>query len=211
MPPAREHPHDAQPRAHVVDAAAALAEVGVADAHEAVLAGRDEHALQQAAGLLLALGALVQLRAGPGELVRQAVAQDLELAEIEHPRRRGAAAREGDIDARAREGRDERLLQCPLEVRDLGTQRPPSGGLVGGDEQTGRGCQLLLEHRDHADRLARLGVRASRLRCRRPPRRRSRAHLAPGRHTGGSPTCAGRPRNPGGPGRRDPPRSPARR
>src|SRR3954451_18593951 len=75
LPPPTQHADQAEPGAHVPDAAAALAEVGVGDLDEAVLARLEQHALEQAPALLLAVDADAQLLARVAKLGRQAVAQ----------------------------------------------------------------------------------------------------------------------------------------
>src|SRR3954454_1202295 len=84
MPPSAQHADQAEPRSHVPDAAAALSEVGVRDLHEAVPAGLEQHPLEQHPALLLAVDAHPELLARVRELRREAIAQLLELAELEH-------------------------------------------------------------------------------------------------------------------------------
>lgn len=86
MPPAREHPDDAEPRPHVVGAAAALAEVGLGDAHVAVAPGLEEHLLEQDALARLAVGPLADLGPHVGQPPGLGIAHPLELAEGQEPR-----------------------------------------------------------------------------------------------------------------------------
>src|SRR3954451_12162460 len=130
LPPPAQHADQAEPGAHVPHAAAALAEVGVGDAHEAVLARLEQHALEQPAIALLDVGARGELAAGLGEPVRQTVAQVFELGQREHPRARGAARSERDAQPRAWERADQRVLQFALETGHLAAQIAPGGALV---------------------------------------------------------------------------------
>lgn len=95
-------------------------------------AGIEQHALEQDAVALLAVDALGERAAGVAQLVREPVAQLLELAEGQQARS-GCEAdgrSERDVDAGAREGGYQRLLEIALQSRDLLAEVTPCGALV---------------------------------------------------------------------------------
>jgi hypothetical protein len=128
VPPAGEHPDQAQPRLDLVDAAAALAEVGRLQAHALVAVRLEEHPLELLAGAALGLATGVDDGAGLAQARRHAVAQPLELLEAEQAR--AALARHVDRDGGVREGGGQRVGQLGLQARDLPAQRASGGPFV---------------------------------------------------------------------------------
>jgi hypothetical protein len=97
--------------------AAGLPDVGVRDSDPLVALGLELHLLDQAAVLLLDVGAVVQRAAGLRQPLREVVAELLELAERQDPR--PAARADLPLEARAWIRRAEELRQLGLEPGDL--------------------------------------------------------------------------------------------
>lgn len=187
MPPAREHPDDAEPRPDVVGTAATLAEVGLRDAHIAVAAGLEEHLLEQDALARLAVGPLGDLRPHVGQPRGLRVAHPLELAEGQEPR----AAEPGPERAHLRllvTGTElgQRLREVALEPGDLPTQRLARRVLVDlGKEREDREIpdrrvdrvQLLQHRREGYSGFSRIARRQPSSTA--PPRRRWPARRGP--------------------------------
>src|SRR5206468_11595242 len=91
----------------------------------------EQHPLEQPPALLLAVDADAQVLAGLAELRRETVAQVFELAEAQHARAGHAPRREHHVEALARVGGHERLLELALEASDLLAQVATGGALVG--------------------------------------------------------------------------------
>jgi hypothetical protein len=129
--------------------AARLADVLVADPEPAVLAGRQQHLLDQAAVLFLGVGAVAERPPRLGDPLGELVAELLELAQGQHP---GSAARaHAPVEALPRPGRAEQLRQLLLEPRQLVEQGPSRRTLV----RPGAGSDGLA-HRRHGGRGSRL-------------------------------------------------------
>ena len=121
MPPTREHADEAEARPDLPDAAPSLAELLVGDRLELVLAGREQHALQADAVLLLLAAACLELQARLAQAEDEGVARSLELREAQES---GAGAARGAIGRRdggtaVREGRDLDVAEVALEPGDL--------------------------------------------------------------------------------------------
>lgn len=101
-------------------AAARLADVGAADADPRVALRGGEHVLQKLAVGLLDEGALGEGAVGLGEAGRERVADLLQLAEIEDPRRPGGIDPVGNLDPPHPFGDEPGDL--PLELADLPAQ-----------------------------------------------------------------------------------------
>ncbi len=110
--------------------AAGQAEVGAADPHPAVVAGRLDQGVQQFAVGRLGGGLRGERGAGLAGTLGKRVAQALELAEVEQARRRGGRADPvGDGDAA--EAVEGEAGQLELEVADLAAQLGAGEALVG--------------------------------------------------------------------------------
>jgi hypothetical protein len=109
-------------------AAAGLADVGAADADPRVALRGGEHVLQQFAVRLLDEGALGESVMGLGEAGRERVADFLQLAEIEDPRRPRGVDPVGNLDPAHALGDETRDL--PFELADLPAQLGPRQPLV---------------------------------------------------------------------------------
>jgi len=108
--------------------AAGLADVGAADAQPLELHRRIEHFLQQLTVLGLELRTLVQDRAGFGDAVGKAIANHLQLPEVEHPGNGVTLDAMRDLDVA--EALAEERGQLRLQARDLAAQLEPSPALV---------------------------------------------------------------------------------
>jgi hypothetical protein len=105
VPPAGEHADQAEARAHVPALAPRLAEIVVGHAQPLVVAGIEQHPLDEQAGTGLVAG---QAQARDAELVRavrELVAHRLELPEREQARA-GTAGDDGQRQTRVRGGGD---------------------------------------------------------------------------------------------------------
>jgi hypothetical protein len=91
VPPAGQHADDAEPRLDVPRLAAGFADLAVANADVAVVAGREEHLLDEDALLGLLVGHPVAGGAQLREPVGEVVADRFELAQAEEPRAGTAA------------------------------------------------------------------------------------------------------------------------
>jgi hypothetical protein len=109
-------------------AAARQAEVGAADPHPAIGGGLGEHRLDQLRVGPLELTALDQGAARLGDPGGERVAQLLQLAEVEHPRRPGGLDPVRDDHPPEPLGDQPRQLQ--VELADLAAQLGAGGKLV---------------------------------------------------------------------------------
>jgi hypothetical protein len=113
----------------VPHAASRLADLSIRDPHEPVAARVEQHLLEPHPVGDLELGALADRRAGSLDARREVVADALELAEVEQPRR-AARPRRLLVEPSHRKSGHERVGEFPLELVDLGPQRPPCRPLV---------------------------------------------------------------------------------
>ncbi len=113
-------------------AAAGLAEVVAADPDPLELGRRGQHPAQQLAVGGLDPGALAQPQARVGHPLGQLVAQPLQLAEIEDPRRPGGGV-DAVVDLDPAEGLRQEAGQLALEAADLTAQLGPGEALVDRD------------------------------------------------------------------------------
>ena len=139
MPPTGQHADQAEPRAHLPDATAALAELLVGDGLEAVLARREQHALEAHAVVLLLAPTGLELKPGVAQPGDEIITQGLELADAEEP---GAlptwGARRGDRLGRATaEGRDQNVAEVALEAGDLRAEPTTGRAGIGADDRRG--------------------------------------------------------------------------
>ena len=111
-------------------AAARQAEVGAADPDPAVLGGRGEHGLDQLAVGLLEGVALGERSARLGDAGRERVADALESAEVEYPRRSGGTDPVGHVHTA--EALADQPGELGLEPADLAPQLDPGTQLIGG-------------------------------------------------------------------------------
>lgn len=137
MPPAHEHPHEPEAGTHLVGAAAGHAEVGARHLVEAVAARVGEHRLEVQPRGGLALGRAGELGAGAAQARGEAVAEGLELAEVQQPR--PVAGAHAVLDRRVREPGHHGVRQLTLEAGDLGQQRLARSALRGDDGRERRG------------------------------------------------------------------------
>jgi hypothetical protein len=94
VPPAREHPDQAESRAYLPYPAAALAEIRDRQPRELVATGFEPHPFEQLVRAALVLGALVREPADVLHASRQPVALELQLPEAQQAR-----SAEGFVDA----------------------------------------------------------------------------------------------------------------
>jgi hypothetical protein len=114
----------------VPGAAAGLADVVARDRHPLEVRGRRQHLLQQLPVDLLHRGPLGQRPARLGDAVGEAVAQQLQLAQAEHPRGPGRRLHPvTELDPT--EGLAKEPGQLALEAADLAAQLVASEALVG--------------------------------------------------------------------------------
>src|SRR6185312_12368522 len=152
LPPAGEHPDQAEAGADLPDPAAALAEV--ADRHPVVAVATrfQAHPFEQLGGAALVLAAPRGPRAELLHARREPVARALQLAESGQARPGGGGRplREGGGRSEVGEAVGEDRGELVLELRDLRPERGP-GGALGGGRRLGRrprcrdrGVQRLL-------------------------------------------------------------------
>ena len=126
VPPARQHPDEAQARPDRVDAAARERRARcAAGGRSGGAAGRRTSPRAARAPRAGAAARAASTRSAAAQAVGEVVAQGLELAEAEQPR--AAAARDGDVEHVGREGGDERGGQ--------------SGARAGRSGRAGRGAR----------------------------------------------------------------------
>jgi hypothetical protein len=109
--------------------AAGLADVLVRHPDPFVVLGVEQHLLDEAAILLLHLGALAQRVPRVGHTGREFVAELLELCQRQDART--GLRRHAPLEALARPDGAEELRELLLEPRDLVAQRSPRRALVG--------------------------------------------------------------------------------
>lgn len=110
-------------------ATAGLAKLGAGDAQPLVLGGGDKHALEQLAVGGLHLGALGEGFARLGDATGEAVANSLQLTEVDQARRRRGGVDAG-IDGEARKSLCHQLRELALEPADLAPQFGAGQALV---------------------------------------------------------------------------------
>jgi hypothetical protein len=126
--------------------AAVEAEVLAGDLDPLVVLGGGEHPLDQLAVLILDPPPLDQRLPSLGDPVGEAVANRLQLTEVEDPGRRGERADSmGHIGVA--EGLAEETRQLRLEPPDLAPQLQPRLALVDGDAEPGK--SLFSQQRRH--------------------------------------------------------------
>ena len=139
MPPTGQHADQAEPWAHLPDATAALTELLVGDGLEAVLARREQHALEAHAVVLLLAPTGLEPQPGAAQPGDEIITQGLELADAEQP---GAlptwGGSRGDRLGRAvAERRDQNVAEVALETADLRAERTTGGAGIGADGRHG--------------------------------------------------------------------------
>jgi len=113
----------------VPHAASGLADLSVGDPHEPVPARVEQHLLERHPARRLLIGSRGDRRAGCLHAPRELIADALELAEVEQPRR-STLLRRLLVEPTHRERGHERVGELSLELVDLRPQRPSRGPLV---------------------------------------------------------------------------------